>query len=157
MNEETFKSLMTRARTFHDLGVRSDFWRGLMRGLRRQYHGENFGLPEEHDLWYGFAKSTDRRELGEGYRAGYHYGDLRLAPDHPQSSYGIPVFVDRGNNPLDYADGVRMLRRMMGWSVEELGERCGVSPRTVQGWEQGRNISGESLHAIKAILNLEGD
>jgi len=72
---------------------------------------------------------------------------------HSTSSYGIPVFVDRDTNqPLDYAQGVRLLRRSLGLSVWELAEHCGVSPRTVEGWEQGRLPSKPALLLMARLL-----
>jgi len=35
-------------------------------------------------------------------------------------------------------DIIRQIRKEKGWTVSDLAERCGVSPRTVEGWEQGR-------------------
>lgn len=52
--------------------VRSNWWTGYMRGLRRAHHGEQFGTRAEHDLWLSAAESSDpsRAALGRGYRAG---------------------------------------------------------------------------------------
>ena len=79
MEESTFKHEMAMAKTFHDLGVKTDYWRGYMKGLRRSYHGENFGTDEDHRRWLsvGFYEITPgvtddiRLEMSKGYRAGF--------------------------------------------------------------------------------------
>jgi hypothetical protein len=53
--------------------VRAAYYRGRGRGLRRRYHGENFGTEAEHDLFMAAAESgldAERRALGKGYRDG---------------------------------------------------------------------------------------
>lgn len=78
---------------------------------------------------------------------------MRLTADHSASSYGIPIFVDGNNVPMDYADGIRKLRHLKGWtSVQPLADHCGVSPRTVEGWEQGRMPSKTALKLMSALL-----
>ena len=47
---------------------------------------------------------------------------------------------------------VRRLRESWGWTVVEMAERMGVSPRTVEGWEQGRPMGGT---ARKLLEDLE--
>lgn len=71
----TFASLLRRADTLRRLDsdhIRSSWWAGYMRGLRRAHHGENFGTEAEHDMWLAASDSTDpqRAALGRGYRAG---------------------------------------------------------------------------------------
>ena len=78
---------------------------------------------------------------------------MRLTTDHSASSYNIPVFVDDENNPMDYADGIRELRRLKGWkNVQALADHCGVSARTVEGWEQGRMPSQPALKLMSMLL-----
>lgn len=70
-----FASLMRRADTLRrvesDL-IRSQWWVGYMRGLRRAHHGERFGSHAEHEMWLAAIESSDpqRAALGRGYRAG---------------------------------------------------------------------------------------
>ena len=72
MDESKFKSEMAKAKTFHDLGENTDYWRGYMRGLRRRYHGENFGTNEEHQLWLTANGDETRRQRSQGYRDGFN-------------------------------------------------------------------------------------
>ena len=70
-----FASLMRRADTLRRVEsdpIRSDWWVGYMRGLRRTHHGENFGTLAEHQMWLATANSPDasRAALGLGYSAG---------------------------------------------------------------------------------------
>jgi len=78
---------------------------------------------------------------------------IRLTADHAQSSYGIPVFVDDTNQPLDYADGFQRLRHEKGWNTTKLAELLGVSARTVEGWEQGRMPAKTVLLLLQQILS----
>jgi DNA-binding transcriptional regulator YiaG len=77
---------------------------------------------------------------------------MRLTTNHSSSSYGIPVFLDGEGNPMDYAPALRQLRKEKGWSVEYLANECGVSPRTVEGWEQGRMPSVPALKILSKII-----
>jgi DNA-binding transcriptional regulator YiaG len=78
---------------------------------------------------------------------------MRLTTEHSMSSYGIPIFVDENNFPIDYADGVRQLRQQFCWSVRDLADHCGASPRTVEGWEQGRLPSKPALLLMQKMLD----
>lgn len=77
---------------------------------------------------------------------------LRLTTDHPQSSYGVPVFV-QGRRVLEYSDGVAQLQEQLELSTAELARRCNVSPRTVEGWRAGRMPAVAALNAMAALLN----
>ena len=70
-----FSSLMRRAgtlRQFESDPIRSEWWVGYMRGLRRAHHGANFGTRAEHEMWIAASESTDpmRASLGRGYVVG---------------------------------------------------------------------------------------
>jgi len=77
---------------------------------------------------------------------------MKLTTDHNTSSNGIPIFIDDNNNPLNYADGLRQLRKEKGWSVIDLADQVGVSARTVEGWEQGRTPSKPALIIISKLI-----
>ena len=47
---------------------------------------------------------------------------------------------------------IKKIRRKLGISQRKLAGLCGVSPRTVQGWELGRPPSGA---AVKLLMNAE--
>lgn len=66
-----FESMMHRADTFRRLGNDADYMSGYMRGLRRLYHGDDFGTAEEHALWMSLAGDETRRDRGQGYRDGF--------------------------------------------------------------------------------------
>ena len=71
--EKTFLHEMGRANTMRNLDSdNSEYWIGYQRGLRRVYHGENFGTPAEHKLWLESVDSDDtlRKQRGQGYRDG---------------------------------------------------------------------------------------
>lgn len=77
---------------------------------------------------------------------------MKITTEHPASSYGIPVILDDDGNPTDYADGVKLLRDRLGLNTAELGATVGVSRRTVENWEQGRNQP--SAPALKLMADL---
>jgi putative transcriptional regulator len=48
---------------------------------------------------------------------------------------------------------IKRLRENQGWTQRELADRCGVSIRTVENWEQGRTKqSGPALLILKKII-----
>lgn len=70
-----FATLLRRADTLRRSEsdpIRSAWWDGHVRGLRRAHHGESFGSQAEHALFVSAADSTDpeRAALGRGYVAG---------------------------------------------------------------------------------------
>ena len=71
MDKQSFEHEMGRAQAMRTAGDRPEYWAGYMRGLRRKYHGEDFGTDEEHRLWLTADGDTLRRERSAGYRAGY--------------------------------------------------------------------------------------
>ena len=76
MNKSQFEREMHRAAAMSAAGDLPDYWAGYVRGLRRAFHGEQFGTDAEHALWQAAADSDDdqRRERGAGYRAGLAAG-----------------------------------------------------------------------------------
>jgi hypothetical protein len=83
IGETRFNALMAKAQCMKNYDQHhAEYWTGVMRGLRRAYHGEAFGTAEEHALWLAAADSDDvlRRQRGQGYRAG-----LRGLADGPEN------------------------------------------------------------------------
>ena len=76
MDQRTFEREMMRAKTMAEVGDRPDYWRGYQRGLRKHYHGDNFGTDDEHKKWLSLIGDRDetRNQRGLGYRKGYYYG-----------------------------------------------------------------------------------
>lgn len=74
-----------------------------------------------------------------------------ITTEHPASSYGQPVIIIDGELQ-NYAPGLQKCRQALGLNCEELGEKLGVSGRTVENWEQGRRMI--STPALKLLANL---
>lgn len=133
MDEKRFQPLLGMARAFQRVDPdRADFWQGFQRGLRRLYHGEKFGTSDEHQKFLNCRNGEYRRDLQTGYRAGYYRDQLQL---HSQQD-------------------VQSLRKLLGLSTADLAEIAAVSPRTVEGWEQGRPIAEPSLLLIRKYLMI---
>ena len=84
MTEDEFKTSMRAAQKFESMAAQpheSEFWSGFQRGLRRLYHGENFGTENEHILWMALADSPyeSRRMKGRDYRAGFEGQSVQAA------------------------------------------------------------------------------
>ena len=77
---------------------------------------------------------------------------MKITTEHPDSSYGIPVILGDDGGPLDYAAGIRAIRRKLDLTTEELGAMCGRSRRTVENWEQGRPVPADALNALAPLL-----
>ena len=52
-------------------------------------------------------------------------------------------------------DGVWYLRQCLGWSVEHLGWRAGVSPAAIMAYEEGGELSPTDLLSIADAFAVE--
>lgn len=77
---------------------------------------------------------------------------MRVTCDHSSSSYGVPVILSDDGDVMDYAPGIKTLRAKLGLSTHDLAERCNVSRRTVEGWEQGRMPDTAALNVMAQLL-----
>ena len=75
-----------------------------------------------------------------------------ITTNHSASSYGQPVILNDDGNVLDYADGIKLLRSILQLSTQALADACGVSRRTVEGWEQGRLPAAAALNVMADLL-----
>lgn len=129
MNESKFKSLMLRSDALYR-GDRPDYYAGYQRGLRRAYHGENFGTEQEHELWLSLAERRDAasQERGEGYLAGLAAMDADELPETP-SAEAVHAFLQKHDITgaqaarMMYLSGSRQVRKYTG----------GESPRQMDG------------------------
>ena len=72
MKKLQFQSLLGMAKTMQSIDREyADYWMGFQRGVRRLYHGENFGTHEEHEQFMNCADGEYRKKLQAGYHAGY--------------------------------------------------------------------------------------
>jgi hypothetical protein len=123
MRESFFKAAMALAYKSIKANDRPQYYMGYMRGLRRRYHGERFGTNTEHKQWLTLDGSYVRDEIRKGYTDGYYGPDS--AP--------------------------KTLRMWHDWSVEDLATRCGRSPRTIEGWESGREIPAAAQKTLELL------
>lgn len=78
---------------------------------------------------------------------------MRITTDHPQSSYGVPIFID-GKNPVNYVDGINWIKHKYGLTSATLAEKLGVSPRTVEDWCGGQMPSKTALLLMREIFKI---
>ena len=77
---------------------------------------------------------------------------MKVTTDHPASSYGVPVILADDGAVMDYAPGIKSLRSCLGLSTQQLADHCGVSRRTVEGWEQDRMPPAAALNVMASLL-----
>jgi hypothetical protein len=76
---------------------------------------------------------------------------MKITLDHPASSYGIPVILNAKGEVMDYAEGIRTIRRNLALSTKALGAMCNVSHRTVESWEYGSVPSAAALNVMSRL------
>ena len=64
VHQSTLKSFMNAIPI-----VDTDYKNGYCRGLRRHYHGDQYGSEDEHQKW--LILKSQSQELGDGYRDGF--------------------------------------------------------------------------------------
>jgi ribosome-binding protein aMBF1 (putative translation factor) len=77
---------------------------------------------------------------------------MKITCNHSSSSYGVPVIIADDGAVMDYAPGIKSVRAKLGFSTQDLAERCNVSRRTVEGWEQGRMPDAAALNVMAQLL-----
>ena len=77
---------------------------------------------------------------------------MKITCDHPASKFGLPVILDDSGEVMDYAAGIKAVREKLGMSTQELADACGVSKRTVEGWEQGRTPDAAPLNLMSGLV-----
>lgn len=77
---------------------------------------------------------------------------MKITTKHPTSNYGIPVILDAKGETMGYADGVKTVRAQLSLTTSDLAEKCGVSRRSVEGWEQGRHVPAAALNVMRDLI-----
>ena len=77
---------------------------------------------------------------------------MRVTIKHPSSSDGQPVILGDDGLVMDYAPGIKAIRAKLGWSTQQLADACGVSRRTVEGWESGRMPEAAPLNVMSTLV-----
>ena len=77
---------------------------------------------------------------------------MKITCNHSSSSYGVPVILDDRGRVMDYAPGIKAARGKLGLSTQDLADKCNVSRRTVEGWEQGRMPDAAALNVLEQLL-----
>ena len=61
------------------------------------------------------------------------------------------LYDERGLVAISLVALVREVRRENSWTTQQMGKEMGVSARTVEGWEQGRPISGPAIRLLRQL------
>ena len=77
---------------------------------------------------------------------------MKVTINHSASSYGVPVILSDDGAVMDYAAGIKAIRAQIGMSTDDVAAHCGVSRRTVEGWEQGRMPTTAALNMLGYLL-----
>jgi DNA-binding XRE family transcriptional regulator len=77
---------------------------------------------------------------------------MRVTTHHPSSSFGQPVILADDGCVMDYAPGIKAIRDKCGLTTQALADLCGVSRRTVEGWEQGRMPTAAALNVMSTLI-----
>ena len=77
---------------------------------------------------------------------------MKVTSNHPCSSYGQPVILADDGSLMDYAPGIKLIRDKRGLTTQALADLCGVSRRTVEGWEQGRIPTAAALNVMSSLV-----
>ena len=81
---------------------------------------------------------------------------MTITTDHAAPNYGCPVILGDDGRLLDPGPGVRAAREALGLSRAALGEALGVSARTVEGWEQGKDaVPARRLWMLKELMERQ--
>ena len=74
MDRAKFETELNKAKMWMSIDEDQDYWKGYQLGLRRAFHGENFGTGEEHQQYLAALEDDIRHQLGLGYRDGLRIG-----------------------------------------------------------------------------------
>jgi DNA-binding transcriptional regulator YiaG len=78
---------------------------------------------------------------------------MRITTKHAASSYGVPVFLDDDGTLMDYPAGIKLLRKQLGLTAEDLASACGVSVGTIYNWTSGRMPEVAALNVMRDLLD----
>ena len=71
---------------------------------------------------------------------------------HPASAHGLPVALDAGGNVIPSGEACRQIRQHFTWPAKRMASECGVSLRTVQGWEMGRPVPAAAMNVFADLI-----
>lgn len=80
---------------------------------------------------------------------------MRVTTNHAASSYGQPVILAEDGSVMDYGPGIKAIREKLSLSTQDLADQCGVSRRTVEGWEQGRMPTTNALIVMAHLIGSD--
>lgn len=64
----------------------------------------------------------------------------------------IEEYKNRILNAESFPGFLKNIRKNKNWTTKDLGDYCGVSTRTIEGWEQGRSPGQAIIPLINLVL-----
>lgn len=76
----------------------------------------------------------------------------KITTRHDASTHGVPVVLAEDGALIPPGEACRQIRALLGWSARRMAEECGVSLRTVQGWEWGKTVPASALNVWASLI-----
>jgi len=76
---------------------------------------------------------------------------MTIITDHNAVKDRCPIVVTDDMRVLNFATGICYIRDRLDLSRAAFAAKIGVSPRTVEGWEQGRTPSNSAVRLIASL------
>ena len=77
---------------------------------------------------------------------------MQITTRHPKSLHGVPVILNDNGKLMTHKAGIQAIRAALGLTAKQLAEKCGVSFKTLQGWEYGKPPNVAALLVMRDLL-----
>ena len=82
--------------------------------------------------------------------------NLRTSDKFVVKRYNIYIWRCKYGRNHSYAKNLLLIRRAVGWTAEEFGEKIGVTRQTINNIESGRNkLTKTQYIAMRSVLDAE--
>jgi len=82
---------------------------------------------------------------------------VQITTDHPESKYGVPIFLDDDGEVMEPGLGFAEARNALGLTAPALARLIGKSPFAIHNWEQGRRKPDTgAIYVLRDMLAKQG-